>query len=169
MKDKTGTALWRTRQKASPCICHQLKGLEANRNTKHSVQLGKTPLKGVTSHKDKHEESPEESFEILSDNDITFLQQNTPKSRRAAIPATLGDSLLCASRRLPPSPSPRAHLRPCAERRRRSQPPRGPSSPGNARCALLNDVLNRINRNYQASRVFVSVLIVLCLFTHPPN
>ena len=45
MKDKTGTAFWRTRQKASPCICHQLKGLEANRNTKRSIRLGKTPLR----------------------------------------------------------------------------------------------------------------------------
>jgi len=33
MKDKTGTALWRTRQKASPLIKHHFKDLEAKRNT----------------------------------------------------------------------------------------------------------------------------------------
>ena len=57
---------------------------------------------------DKHEESSEESFEILSDNSITLLHQNPPKLRRATSTATLGNSLFRAGSRRYPPVAPRA-------------------------------------------------------------
>jgi hypothetical protein len=95
----------------------------------------------------------------------TPLNHEEPRSPRPL--ESVGSARAVAShRRLPP----RARRRPRAEQHRRSQPPHGPSGPGNARCALLNDVLNQINGNYQASlQVFVSVLIVCVCSLTPPT